>query len=236
MPDAEGEWAFDTSRNARSLAGSPARSSARALPPSVTDRCACTTRSTSGTPTARGTCRSARPRMRGPTKQTSSRSRRCARSPSRRSPSCGCASSPSRITTTPTSPSAIRSRARSTTGVGLRPGRTRRSGATWSGASPSSRDLGIEADLILFHAYDRWGFSDMGRAADDRYVRYRRRAACRVRRRVVVAGQRVRPAMVQGRGPTGTDFAGSIAENDPYRSPALHPQRAARSSTYSSPG
>ncbi|MCC3377156.1 DUF5605 domain-containing protein [Cohnella sp. REN36] len=32
--------------------------------------------------------------------------------------------------------------------------------------------LGIEADLILFHAYDRWGFSEMGRAADDRYLRY----------------------------------------------------------------
>jgi hypothetical protein len=32
--------------------------------------------------------------------------------------------------------------------------------------------LGIEADLILFHAYDRWGFSDMGPAADDRYLRY----------------------------------------------------------------
>jgi len=32
--------------------------------------------------------------------------------------------------------------------------------------------LGVEADLILFHAYDRWGFSEMGRAADDRYLRY----------------------------------------------------------------
>ncbi|WP_201799187.1 DUF5605 domain-containing protein [Subtercola vilae] len=32
--------------------------------------------------------------------------------------------------------------------------------------------LGIETDLILFHAYDRWGFSDMGRAADDRFVSY----------------------------------------------------------------
>ena len=32
--------------------------------------------------------------------------------------------------------------------------------------------LGIETDLILFHAYDRWGFSDLGRAGDDRYVRY----------------------------------------------------------------
>lgn len=32
--------------------------------------------------------------------------------------------------------------------------------------------LGIEADLILFHAYDRWGFSTMDPASDDRYVRY----------------------------------------------------------------
>ncbi|SMH44700.1 Protein of unknown function [Rathayibacter oskolensis] len=32
--------------------------------------------------------------------------------------------------------------------------------------------LGIQADLILFHAYDRWGFSDMGRAADDLLTRY----------------------------------------------------------------
>ena len=32
--------------------------------------------------------------------------------------------------------------------------------------------LGIEADLILFHPYDRWGFADLGPAADDRYVRY----------------------------------------------------------------
>jgi hypothetical protein len=32
--------------------------------------------------------------------------------------------------------------------------------------------LGIEADLILFHPYDRWGFSDMGAAADEQYVRY----------------------------------------------------------------
>jgi hypothetical protein len=33
-------------------------------------------------------------------------------------------------------------------------------------------DIGIEADLILFHAYDRWGFSDMGAAADDLFVSY----------------------------------------------------------------
>jgi hypothetical protein len=33
-------------------------------------------------------------------------------------------------------------------------------------------ELGIQADLILFHPYDRWGFSDLGPAVDDRVVRY----------------------------------------------------------------
>ena len=33
-------------------------------------------------------------------------------------------------------------------------------------------ELGIETDLILFHPYDRWGFSEMPRPADDRYVQY----------------------------------------------------------------
>jgi hypothetical protein len=32
--------------------------------------------------------------------------------------------------------------------------------------------LGIEADLIIFHPYDRWGFSSMSREEDDRYLRY----------------------------------------------------------------
>lgn len=32
--------------------------------------------------------------------------------------------------------------------------------------------LGIEADLILFHPYDRWGFSAMPSWADDLYLRY----------------------------------------------------------------
>jgi hypothetical protein len=37
------------------------------------------------------------------------------------------------------------------------------------------RDLderGIEADLILFHPYDRWGFADLGPAIDERYLTY----------------------------------------------------------------
>jgi hypothetical protein len=34
------------------------------------------------------------------------------------------------------------------------------------------RELGIEADVILFHPYDRWGFAQLGRDADDRLTRY----------------------------------------------------------------
>ena len=33
-------------------------------------------------------------------------------------------------------------------------------------------DLGIEADLILFHPYDRWGFATMSAEQDDCYLRY----------------------------------------------------------------
>lgn len=34
------------------------------------------------------------------------------------------------------------------------------------------KELGIEADLIVMHPYDRWGFSMMDAASDDRYWRY----------------------------------------------------------------
>lgn len=34
------------------------------------------------------------------------------------------------------------------------------------------RALGIEADLILFHPYDRWGYATMSREQDDLYLRY----------------------------------------------------------------
>lgn len=34
------------------------------------------------------------------------------------------------------------------------------------------RELGIEADLILLHPYDHWGFAKMPRAQDIRYLRY----------------------------------------------------------------
>jgi hypothetical protein len=34
------------------------------------------------------------------------------------------------------------------------------------------QQLGIEADIILFHPYDHWGFTAMGQEHDDQYVRY----------------------------------------------------------------
>lgn len=34
------------------------------------------------------------------------------------------------------------------------------------------KELGIEADIILMHPYDRWGFSEMGRENDIFYLRY----------------------------------------------------------------
>lgn len=34
------------------------------------------------------------------------------------------------------------------------------------------RDLGIEADLILMHPYDKWGMNAMGKEACDAYIRY----------------------------------------------------------------
>lgn len=33
-------------------------------------------------------------------------------------------------------------------------------------------DLGIEADIILFHTYDRWDFENMDAESDDLYIRY----------------------------------------------------------------
>ena len=34
------------------------------------------------------------------------------------------------------------------------------------------RDMGVQADIIIFHPYDRWGYCAMSPDQDDRYVRY----------------------------------------------------------------
>ncbi|MCP4455006.1 MAG: DUF4038 domain-containing protein [Planctomycetes bacterium] len=47
--------------------------------------------------------------------------------------------------------------------------------AFWHHLEQRIRDLqtlGIEADIILWHPYDRWGFKTMTREQDDRYLRY----------------------------------------------------------------
>ena len=33
-------------------------------------------------------------------------------------------------------------------------------------------NLGIEADVIMFHPYDRWGYCDMSEEQDYRFVAY----------------------------------------------------------------
>ena len=34
------------------------------------------------------------------------------------------------------------------------------------------QDMGVEADVIVFHPYDRWGYCAMSPDQDERYVRY----------------------------------------------------------------
>ena len=64
--------------------------------------------------------------------------------------------------------------------------------------------LGIEADIILFHPYDRWGFATMDAETDDRYSALCRRAAGRLPQRLVVVCERVRPDAGQDDGRLGS--------------------------------
>lgn len=74
-------------------------------------------------------------------------------------------------------------------------------------------ELGIECDLILFHPYDRWGFSQMPAWADDLYVRYliRRLAAFRNVWWSLANEFDLMPAKTAG---DWERFAGIIAEED----------------------
>jgi hypothetical protein len=56
-----------------------------------------------------------------------------------------------------------------------RPGFTRFDPAYWRNLEKRVAQLGslgIQADLILFHPYDHWGYALMGAEADERYLRY----------------------------------------------------------------
>ena len=55
---------------------------------------------------------------------------------------------------------------------GTSPGSSRPSSGVSNNGWIELRALGIQADIILFHPYDRWGFADMGEEADRLYLRY----------------------------------------------------------------
>jgi hypothetical protein len=80
------------------------------------------------------------------------------------------------------------------------------------------RDLGIEADLILFHPYDRghWGFDRMAAEVDDRYLRYlvARMAAYR---NVWWSLANEFDFMPEKRDADWDRFIGIVAASDPYR-------------------
>ena len=75
--------------------------------------------------------------------------------------------------------------------------------------------LGIEADLILFHPYDHWGFQEMKKGVDDRYLKYvvARLAAYR---NVWWSLANEYDFMWAKREEDWERFAGIIKENDPY--------------------
>ena len=57
-------------------------------------------------------------------------------------------------------------------GTGTSIGRTTPRSAISRPRSAACRDLGIEADMIMFHPYDRWGYCSMSPEQDNRYVAY----------------------------------------------------------------
>ncbi len=136
---------------------------------------------------------SAQPATPGRRRTTSSKSRRSRRWPRRRSTSCGCACSRSGTRGTRTSRRCTRSKARRRTS-GTSRGSIRRSSSTWRQRIAQLRDLGIEADIILFHPVRRRALGLRPHAGRGRrpLSAIRRQPAGGVPQRVVVAGQRVR--------------------------------------------
>ena len=114
-------------------------------------------------------------------------------------------------------------------------GWARRRGTRWLGDSSTSREtfdlarlnpeyfriaeerimqlqsIGVQADVILFHPYDSWGFKNMGAEADDRYLRYAVARLSAYRNVWWVDCERVRPGEDEddeGLGPFLPDCAG----------------------------
>lgn len=76
--------------------------------------------------------------------------------------------------------------------------------------------LGIEADLILFHPYDRWGFAEMPADADDRYLRYIT-ARLAAYRNIWWSLANEYDLMWAKEPEDWERFAGIVTGNDPYR-------------------
>ena len=224
LADAEGEWRFVTAldRAGRSTA-SPARSTvaARGIR-QRTARCA-STASTSATPTAPATARSARPRTPGRTSPTSCRSRRSRRSPRRAFTKLRMCLFPKSYLYNANEPD--RFPFPGSLDDGLRP-RALRPRVLPRASSSASRDLGRARHRGRPDPVPR--LRPVGlrrpRARGRRPVPAVRRApARRVRERLVVAGERVRPAVGQdGRG-LGA-LAAIVERGGPARAPALDPQ------------
>ncbi len=94
MPDAEGEWSYETTASVPALSGQRGSFTATARVPAPMDRSRSPTSSTSPMPTARPTCPSAPPATPGRTSRWPSRPRRCRRSKRRASTRSAWASSP----------------------------------------------------------------------------------------------------------------------------------------------
>ena len=92
-------------------------------------------------------------------------------------------------------------------------------------ASRNCSSSGIEADLILFHPYDRWGYSNMGAENDDRYLRYVVARLVGLSQRLVVDGQRMGLREDQDAARLGPLLPHRAGER-PVPAPALDPSTA----------
>ncbi len=85
------------------------------------------------------------------------------------------------------------------------------------------RDLGIEADLIVMHPYDRWGFSQMTKEQDDLYWKYVIARFCAYRN-IWWALANEYDLFPKKTVEDWERYAKIICEKDPYQSSAFHPQ------------
>ena len=227
MPDTEGDWSLrDPLERRRRSTARPARFDGRPRRrPATTARCASATASISPTPTARRTSRSARPATPGRTSRSAMQAETLETLTRTRFNKIRMGVFPKDYPYNnneplhPTSTSRRRRQAR------LRPAQPRGLPALRDAGRRRSRELGIEADIIIFHPYDRWGYCRHDGGAGLPLRRLPRRAARGLSQRLVVARQRVRlPARHQADGAVGPLLPHPRGER-PLPAPEVDPQR-----------